>query len=96
DSAGDGGAVDIEPASQPVAGDRVQQAYQCDQEPIDEDQAVLCAAADRSAPWPGETRRSVDSLPISAAIAAITPGASPTIRRPPTIASRTPVPTMNP
>ncbi len=53
DGPGDRGAVNAEPAGQHVVSGTVAEVDERGQQPVDEDQPVLCPRADRPFPWPG-------------------------------------------
>lgn len=63
DCPGDRGAVNAEPAGQHVVSGPVAKVDERGQEPVDEDQPVLCPGSDRPFPWPGLQSRLVPFMP---------------------------------
>jgi hypothetical protein len=54
DGAGDGGAINAEPAAQHIVSDAMSQVDQRGQEPVNEDQLVSGACPDPAPPRPGQ------------------------------------------
>lgn len=63
DDTGDRGAVDAEPVGQHVVSGTVAKVNEGGQEPVDEDQLVLCTGADGPLPRPGLQSRLVMLAP---------------------------------
>lgn len=63
DRPGDCGAVDAEPAGQHVVSGTVAKVDEGGQEPVDEDQLMICASVNSPLAWPGLQSRLVSFVP---------------------------------